>query len=147
MNTHTITWSLWLSRWKQLVLMSASSVSLQMGRLYLRQKARLHCLHELDASRGVRGFRGVWERGVVSVSEEEEEEEVGSEGSSEGLVSEAGGVVFVGEAGEVEEGEGFGGGGGGGAGWSCCGPSGMMVLFWPQVHLQKEGTAVGGGGC
>jgi hypothetical protein len=85
----------------------------------------------------------VWERGVVSVSVSEEEGEV--VGSSEGLVSEGEGVVFVGEAGEVEEGEGFGGGGG--AGWSCCGPSGMMVLFWPQVHLQKEGTAVGGGGC
>jgi hypothetical protein len=105
--------------------MSFSSVSLQMGRLYLRQKARLHCLQELVASRGWRGLKE-GERGVVSVGGVSVLE--GSEGLS--LFSSEGedGVVFVGEADEVE-GEGFGGGGGGGAGWSCCGPSGMMVLF------------------
>lgn len=122
-----MTWSLWLSRWKQLVLMSLSSASLQMGRLYLRQKARLHCLQEEEASRAVRREERWWWK------------ELGLGLGERGCCccwccwSGVAAVVLLGL--------------GGGAGWlllSCWGPSGMMVLFWKQVHLQKEGTAVRG---
>lgn len=126
--------SLGLSRWKQDVLMSFSSASLQIGRLYFRQKARLHCLQEVEDSRGKRGCRG-WVRACV-VGEGALALALGS-GLGEDEDEDEGGML-------LEEGEGFLGGGGGG--WlllllSCCGPSGMMVLFWKQVHLQKEGTA------
>lgn len=131
MNTHTTTRSRRLSRWKQLVVTSFSSASRQIGRLYCRQKARLHCAHDDDAARGSGGarLRAVFGEVDLVVFESESESDV---------------VVVVAAAAAAaaeEEEEGEDGGAGAGAGWSFCGPRGMMVLFWKQVHLQKVGTA------
>jgi hypothetical protein len=88
-------------------------------------------LQDVEDSRGVRRWRGL---GRVSPRVRV----VGSESEGSVLVVEEGEV-------ELEEGSAAGGGGGGGGGGgllvSCCGPRGMMVLFWKQVHLQKDGTA------
>lgn len=54
MKPQTMILSLLLSRWKQEVTTSFSSASLQMGRLYLRQKARLHWVQEEEEARGER---------------------------------------------------------------------------------------------
>jgi hypothetical protein len=100
------------------VTMSFSSASLQKGRLYLRQKARLHCLHDVEASRAAR--KGKEERPAAGVA---------VSGSR---------VVLLGSEGVDDE---TGGGGAGLLLLSCCGPRGMMVLFLKQVHLQNVGTA------
>jgi hypothetical protein len=95
-----------------------------MGRLYFWQKARLHCAQEVEDSRDKRRWSRL-ERGWVAMVAASEEGEV--------LLDDG-----------VDDEEEAGGLGGGAAGLllpSCCGPSGIMVLFWKQVHLQKEGTA------
>lgn len=50
-NAQTMISSFRLSRWKQVAIVSLSSASLQIGRLWDRQNARVHWLHEADAER------------------------------------------------------------------------------------------------
>lgn len=111
------------SRAKHMVTTSFSSAPLQMGRLYLRQKARLHCEQLDDAAR----LSSMCERGAAAVSP-------ASPLSLSLFVASDGVAVVV-----VVVGLGAGGGAGGGS-WP--GPNGMMVLFLKQVHLQNVGGAV-----
>ncbi|KAK0615616.1 hypothetical protein B0T17DRAFT_538618 [Bombardia bombarda] len=133
MKPHTMNWSLRLSRWKQLVTTSFSSAPLQMGRLYCRQKARLHCVQLEEAARGVSERLLVWRLS-------ERERASGRRLCCGSVPPRAEEVVVVEEEGASEAVEWEGGGGGGGGGLSCCGPRGMMVLLVKQVHLQKVGA-------
>jgi hypothetical protein len=92
--------------------MSFSSASLQIGKLYFRQKARLHCVQLEDVDLDDNNNNGDFE---VSCRK-------------------AGGALVLGE-----EGGGLLVEGGGGFGW---GPRGMIVELVKQVHLQNVGAAI-----